>query len=150
MATTITFTDTVGAASLTNGKTSPGDRFANWVPLTRPVGATSVRQSDGAITMFLLRTDYGASFELRNIPIAAVSAVRNVEVADRLIAHLLKGGQCVVNTGDSGSASYSTCGLYPGTTPTLAQQSSGPLEYTLTLALINLAGSPAQMLCRYV
>ena len=29
MATTITFTDTVGSATLSNGKTAPLDRFAN-------------------------------------------------------------------------------------------------------------------------
>lgn len=99
--------------------------------------------------MFRLRTDYGASFELRHIPIASVGGVRNVEVADRLIAHLLGGGTCTVNTGDSGSASYTTCGLMPGTQPTLTQMNVATLEYSLSLSLINLAGSPAAMFCRY-
>lgn len=149
MATTITFTDTVGAATLKNGKTSPADRFANWVPMSRDVGDSAPRMSDGAITMFVYRTDYGASFELRNIPIAAVGGVRLVEVADRLIRHLLRGGQCAVNTGDSASSAYATCGLMPGTTPSLSQSNPKLLEYSLSLSLINLAGSPVAMVCRY-
>lgn len=149
MATTITFTDTVGAATLKNGKPSPADRFANWVPLSRDVGDSAPRMSDGAVSMFVYRTDYGCSFELRSIPVAAVSGVRLVEVADRLIKHLLRGGTCAVNTGDSASSSYATCGLMPGTTPSLVQSDAAHLEYTLSLSLINLAGSPVAMVCRY-
>ena len=149
MATTITFTDGTGAATLKNGKTSPADRFANWTQINRPVGAVSHRQSDGARSMFQLRTDYGATFELRMIPIAAVAGVRLVEVAARLAAHLQSGGTCTVNTGDSGSNSYTTCGLMPGTERLLAMADPRLLEYTLTLSLINLAGSPSAMVCRY-
>lgn len=150
MATQISFTDDVGAAVLTNGKTAPGDRFSNWVPMKRPVGDAAHRLSDQAMTRFRTSWQYGASFELRFIPIAASGGNRLVEIADRLIAHLLNGGTCAVNTGDSGSNSYATCGLMPGATPTLAQMSAGPLEYSLSLAVINLAGSPVQMVCRYV
>lgn len=149
MATTITFNDGA-AATLSNGKSAPADRFANWTQKTLPVGDSCHRLSDEALYMFRTSTRYGASFELRFIPIAAVGGVRLVEVADRLIAHLKGGGTCTVNTGDSGSNSYTTCGLWPGSEPSLIQQSSGPLEYSLTLALINLAGSPSAMICRYV
>lgn len=150
MATTITFTDAGGATTLKNGKPSPGDRFANWVPMSRPVGDAAFRLSDGAMTKIRIRTDYGASFELRNIPIAAVGGVRLVEIADRLVAHLMNGGTCAVNTGDSIASSYATCGLMPGTMPTLAQNDPALLEYTLSLSLINLAGSPIAMVVRYV
>lgn len=149
-AATITFTDVVGAATLKNGKTSPADRFANWTPTTRPIGASSNRQSDGARSMFTLRTDYGASFELRGIPVAAVSTVRLVEVAERLIAHLLRGGTCAVNTGDVSTSAYATCGLMPGAESQLSMSDPRLLEYTLSLSLINLAGSPVAMVCRYV
>lgn len=150
MATTITFTDDVGAATLTNGKAVPADRFANWTPMKRPIGDVAFRLSDEALTRIRTSWRYGASFELQNIPVAAVGGVRNVEVADRLIAHLLNGGTCAVNTGDTASTSYATCGLMPGSEPTLAQTNRGPIEYSLTLAVINLAGSPSQMFCRYV
>jgi hypothetical protein len=149
MATTITFTDSVGAATLKNGKTSPADRFANWTPMSRPVGDVGYSLATGAMTRVRVRTDYGASFELRNIPVATVSTVRLVEVADRLIAHLLNGGTCAVNTGDASSSAYATCGLMPGTSPSLQQSNSSLLEYDLSLSLINLAGSPVQMVCRY-
>jgi hypothetical protein len=149
MATTITFTDDVGAATLKNGKTSPGDRFANWVPMKRPIGDVSYRLSDQAMTRFRTSWQYGASFELRNIPMATISSVRLVEVADRYIAHLLNGGTCAVNTGDASSSAYATCGLMPGTTPSLTLTDPRLLEYALSVSLINLAGSPVQMVCRY-
>lgn len=147
MATTIVFNDGA-SATLKNGKTSPADRFANWVQMSRPVGDAVYRLSDGAMTRIALRTDYGAAFELRNIPVATVSSVRLVEVADRLILWLLKGNTCTINTGDSSSSSY-TAGLMPGTMPSLRQSNSGLLEYDLSLSVINLAGSPSAMVCRY-
>jgi hypothetical protein len=150
VATTIVFTDYIGAATLSNGKTAPGDRFGNWVPITRPYGESAARQSDGAITMFLFRADYGASFELSQIPVLTTGGVRLVDIADRLIAWLLLGGTCAVNTGDVGAASYPTCGLLPGTTPTLTMSDRKNLEYTLSLSLLNVAGSPVPMVCHYL
>lgn len=150
MATTISFTDGVGAATLSNGKPGRGAQFANWTPLTRPYGTSVTRLSDRATMMFKFGEDYGASFDLRSIPVAAVAGVRMVEVADRLIAWLLEGGTCSVATGDSVSSTYATCGIAPGTTPSLRPSNSTFLEYDLSLALINLAGSPVAMICRYV
>jgi hypothetical protein len=150
MATTITFTDTVGAATLSNGKTAPMDRFANWVPISRPVGDSAYRQSDRAMTRFTFGTDFGASFELRMIPIKTSGGLRLVEIADRLVFHLLNGGTCAVNTGDVDSSAYATCGLMPNTEPSLIQSNARLLEYTLSLSLINLAGSPVRMVCRYL
>lgn len=148
MSTTITFTDTVGAATLRNGKTSPADRFAGWTEMGSPVGDSAHRLSDAVLTMFRERDDFGASFELRMIPVAAVSGVRLVEVAARLKYHLLNGGSCTVNTGDTASSSY-TCGLYPGSSPSLTQSNPALLEYTLSLQVVNIAGSPVRMICRY-
>lgn len=149
MASTISFTDTVGAATLSNGKPGNGQRFANWVPVPTPIGPMGMRASDGAITRILLRAQYGCSFELRHIPIKAVSGVRLVEVAARLRYHLMNGGTCAVATGDASSSTYATCGLMPGTEPTLVQANPRTLEYTLSLSLVNLAGSPVAMICRY-
>lgn len=150
MATSLIFTDGIGAATLTNGKTSPGDRFSNWVPTTKPIGDGATRQSDGRLSVFVFRTDYGASFELTQIPIATTSGVRLVDIAARLIAWLLSGGTCAVNTGDVASAAYATCGLAPGTVPTLTLSDKRNLEYALSLALINVAGSPVAMTCNYL
>ena len=149
MSTSIMFTDGIGAATLTNGKPTPADRFTGWVTKSLPVGDSANRQSDGALTRLRYRTDYGASFSLTMIPVATTGGQRLVDIADRLIFWLLNGGTCTVNTGDAESNSYATCGLMPGTTPTLALSDKRNLEYTLTLDLINLAGSPVRMVCHY-
>jgi hypothetical protein len=149
MATTITFTDAIGAATLKNAKPVPGDRFANWVTMSKPIGDSANRQSDLALSMFRLTDSYGATFELTQIPVAAASGVRLVDVADRLIYWLLSGGSCAVNTGDVDGNAYASCGLMPGTTPALTMSDKRNLEYTLSLALVNLAGSPVRMVCHY-
>lgn len=149
MATSISFTDTIGAATLTNGKPFPGDRFANWTPLSRPFGESASRQSDGRITRFRLRDDFGASFELRGIPVRTTGALRLVDIADRLVYHLLNGGTCTVNTGDAESNSYATCSLMPETEPQLQLSDPQALEYTLSVSLLNVAGSPVRMVCHY-
>jgi hypothetical protein len=147
MATKIDFTDATGAATLTNGKTFPGDRFANWTPFINPVGDAAARLSDGALTMFRTRTDYGASFDVPMIPSTGASSA--LTVAMRLVAHLMSGGQCSVTTGDAAASVYATCGLRPGTMPDLKLTDKRTIEYTLSLSLINLAGSPVAMVCRY-
>lgn len=150
MATSIQFTDEIGAATLTNGKVSPADRFATWTPMKRHKGSPTKRDSDNALMLFRTSTIYGATFELQNIPMKSIGGVRNVDVADRLVAHLLGGGTCTVNTGDASSTVYATCGVYPDTEPSLQLTNRQLLEYSLTLALQNLAGSPVQMVCHYV
>lgn len=144
MATTITFDDG-SAATLDNGKPAPGDRFANWTPFPEPIGDSSARQSDAAITMFVFRTDYCVRFDLPHIPSTGASS--KLSIAHRLIAHLIKGGTCAVNTGDVASNSYATCALRPGSKPQLALTNKRTLEYTLSLELINRGG--AMMACRY-
>ena len=76
---------------------------------------------------------------------------RMVDVADRLAYHLENGGTCEVDTGDYDGNIYATCGLAPGATaspPVLSDKKN--LEYTLSLSLVNLAGSPARMRCHYL
>lgn len=146
----ITFTDAVGAATLRNNFPAPANRFSNWTPITRPFGDSVPRLSDGAITMFRTRTDYGASFDLVGIPVKALSGSTNlVAVADRLIAHLLNGGACNIACEDTPSSVYATCGLWPGSSPTLRLTNAKTLEYTLSAQVLNLAGSPVQMVAVY-
>lgn len=149
MSTSIVFTDAIGAATLTNGKPSPGDRLSNFVPDPQPIGDSVNRASDLALMMFKTADQYGCSFDLTQIPVATTGGLRLVEIAARLVYHLLNGGTCAVNTGDVSSSSYATCGLMPGTKPTLRLSDKTNLEYTLSLSLINLAASPVMMVCRY-
>lgn len=147
--TQITFTDSIGAATLTNGHPFPANRFADWTPRTRPIGESAVAQGTGATTLFVFRTDFGVTLELRHISSVKVAGVAAADIADRLIVHLLKGGTCSVETGDVDANTYATCGLMPGTTPELRLEDTTMLEFALSLSLINLAGSPVRMLCRY-
>lgn len=145
--TSITFTDGIGAATLTNGKPYPANRFSNWNPFSMPYGDRVTRQSDRTPTMFRLGSLYGASFELRMIPQRTSGGVRLVTIADRLRYHLLNGGSCTVNTGDTDTAIYTGCYVAPGVDPQLSMADPNQLEHTLTLSLINPAGT--RMVCHY-
>lgn len=146
----ISFTDSVGAATLTNDYPAPADRFGNWTPMTRPVGDSVTTLASGALVMVRHRTDYGAAFELAGIPVKASSGGANlVAIADRLVAHLLSGGTCSVATGDAGSHTYATCGLWPGSTPSLTLSDRTNLLWTFSVQVLNLAGSPVQMVAVY-
>lgn len=140
MATSIAFTDGTGAATLTNGKTAPADRFANWVPDVVSFGASESTLADGITHEVRLRTDYLASFELPLIPASSL------DVAIRLKLWLLAGNTCTVNTGDTSARSY-TARLAPGTVPEIVNADDRRLWYTLRLTVKN--GSAAPMLCTY-
>lgn len=60
----IVFTDTDGTWRLWNGKPWPASRFKSWTTESRPFGQSAARQSDGAVTMFRLRDDFGVTFEI--------------------------------------------------------------------------------------
>lgn len=147
MTASISFTDAIGAAVLTNGKPMPGGRFSAWTPNTVAVGDAAELQSTGARVMFKIRDDYTASFELRGIPCDSTSGL--LDIADRLTNWLESGGTCAVATGDAVGSTYATCGIAKGAKPTLKMSDPKNIEYTLTLALVNLAGTPVRMVCRY-
>ena len=141
----ITFNDGA-AATLDNGLTAiasgVGSRFANWTPFTRKHGAAATSLATGARSMFTFRTEYGATFELRDIPNTTLPVVL------RLKRHLEGGGTCTVNTGDGAAHSYATCGLAPDSAVGLSLADPANLLYTLSLSLINL-GAASDMLCEY-
>jgi hypothetical protein len=140
----ITFNDGT-SATLDNGLTATaggvGSRFASWVPFTRRVGERAVTLATGASFDFTFRIDYGATFQMRDLPNTTQS------VALRLIRHLQGGGTCTVTTGDAGSRVYTTCSIDPNGDVTLEFQDATFLTYSMSLSLINLGG--ADMLCLY-
>lgn len=140
----ITFNDGT-SATLDNGLTvtaaGAGSRFASWVPFTRRVGERAVTLATGASFDFTFRIDYGATFQMRDLPNTTQS------VAMRLIRHLQGGGTCTVTTGDAASRIYTNCGLDPEGNVSLEFQDATFLTYTMNLSLINLSG--ADMLCQY-
>lgn len=143
----ITFTDSTGAATLRNGMPAPADRFAAWTPLPEPIGDTAVLAGSGETVMFRRRLQQGATFELRKITAREVSGVRPLAIAARLRAHLMAGGRCTVYCEDLDAHVYE-CGMAPGQIPQLRQSNATPVEFTLSLGLINL-GDTAMMECYY-
>jgi hypothetical protein len=143
----LSFTDGIGAAQLDNGLTAVaggyGSHFVNWTSESTPIGPAKYALGTGARAMFTFRTDYTAEFELQEIPNA------NTAILDRLIAWLLGGGQCSVTCGDSTAAVYASCGLAEGNTPKKKLFSKQDMTWSLTLKLVNLAGSPVPMTAIY-
>ena len=143
----IVFDDGAGDTICRNAKTAPADRASNWVPANyRPIGDAAHMLADEARVVFAVRMQHGASFELRGIPMGD-EVDGPLDVAERLIAHLLNGGTCKLYLEDVLAASYLNCGIDPEVEPSLVQSDRTMLEYTLSLGLINLAGSP--MTCHY-
>ncbi len=140
----ITFNDG-SSATLDNGLTGVaagvGSRFATWTPFTRRIGERAVTLATGASFAFTFRIDYGASFEMRDLPNTTQS------VALRLIRHLQGGGTCTVTTDDAAARVYTACAMDPDGDVSLAFQDAAYLTYTMSLSLINLSG--ADMLCQY-
>jgi hypothetical protein len=138
--TSIAFTDELGAATLTNGKPVPADRFRNWTPDVDPIGPTVPALGTGILFHWNHRTDYLATLELHHIRPAQHA------VALRLKEYLQTGGTCTIATGDSAGNTY-TCRLAPGTTPTLRQTDPVNVEYVLSLAVKHTASAP--LVCLY-
>lgn len=140
------FTDAIGTVTLTNGLDTiaggVGSRFAGWVPFQRSVGATATSLGTGARTQFRFRVDYGASFQMTEIPNTTLPQVL------RLQAHLEGGGTVRVVTDDVAGRVYATCCLAPDAEVGLELTDRAELLYTLSLSLINL-GSQTPMLCEY-
>lgn len=140
--TSIDWTDETGAASLTNGKSRPGDRFSNWNPRSVPFGV-SVNTLAGDLIVFEDREDHSASFEIPGIPYASLDLML------RLQNHLEGGGTVQVTTGDSASRVYPTCSLAPGADVSIDLTDKVTVEYTVAFNLLNVAGSRVQMLAIY-
>lgn len=142
----IIFTDAAGAVTLDNGlgavAAGVAARFAAWTPFTRPIGHTRVALGTGARYMFAFRTDRGARFRVEELPALQLPVVL------RLMAHLENGGAVRVETDDSHGRTYASCGLAPETVPELTLEDRRRIQYTLSLALINL-GTTDDMLCEY-
>lgn len=141
----ITFTDAIGRVDFTNGYDTfaqgVASRFGNWTPFQRPIGAAATSLGTGARSLFRFRTDYGASFEMTEIP------ALNLAAALRLQAHLLDGGTVQVVTDDALGRVYDTCCLAPDADVGLSLADRTDLVYTMTFTLVNLGGTP--MLCDY-
>lgn len=141
----LVFTDSIGTAEVDNGysttATGVASRFSAWTPFQKPIGPAVTALGTGARYQFAFRTDYGASFEIRDIDVALLPKVL------RLMAHLEGGGTVRVDTGDAYERVYASCCLAPGAEVTLSQANATDLTYSVSMTLINLGATP--MLCDY-
>jgi hypothetical protein len=140
MASSLAFTDDLGAATLTNGYPAPGDRFAAWTPKSPLKAVEAETLADGTVHVFEFHAKYLATFELRYIP------QDQWRLAMRLIRHLNRGGEVTVNTGDAEDNVY-TCQKQMGTEPELGPPDPVTLRRTLKLTLRNT--EQADLLCTW-
>jgi hypothetical protein len=142
VATTITFNDG-----------SPGDAHQQQARAWRSLQQLEPRRLDlwreeeslgtGTLYTFSFRNEYLVTFELRQIPQSQMAIML------RLQRHLKSGGTIAVNTGDATSHSYPTCCLQKGADPSPRLSDPKNLEYSMTFALRNIAGSPVDFICQY-
>jgi hypothetical protein len=97
----------------------------------------------GQLYAFTFRSDYLVTFELAQIPVASLATML------RLQRHLTSGGTVSVNTGDASAHVYATCCLQKGGDPRPKLTDRKNMEYTMSFALRNVAGSPVDMICQY-
>lgn len=125
----ISWTDTIGAATLTNGKLSPADRFHTWTPSDDSVDAAGPSLRTGRLAGGKFRRDGLVSFELRAITGGSLPLLL------RLKLHLMKGGSVALASDNVLAARWATATLAPGTMPQVEFSDRTTLEYTLSVTL---------------
>lgn len=141
----LSWTDSLGAATLSNLKPDRGSRLADFRPISVGIGDVAHALGDNVRYTFKFSTRYGCTFAITQIP--------NSELAlmDRLALHLDDGGVVTLATEDSASRTYTTLQLVEGAElphPELTDKAL--LEYTMRFALFDARGSlSAPMLCVY-
>jgi hypothetical protein len=141
----VAFTDATGAATLSNGRPAPADRFADWQPLWQQIGPRRVAGATGDTYGFPLRTDHGARFRIPDLPAASL------DVAVRLKAYLegTDAPRVSVVTGDAAARTYSTCTLWPGSTVEISLADPAEQLYDVVLSVLDRQSSPGVMRCVY-
>jgi len=138
----ITFTDSIGSATLESDLDAPGNRTAGWTPLAQPIGPLVHALGTGIPEMWAHRVDYGASFSLPFLPDSCQA------VATRLIAHLKRAGSVRIETGDASNNAYDNCYIWPGSEPKLSERAQGSLRRTFTVSVLQ-PGATSPLVCLY-
>lgn len=142
MPATITWTDSIGAGTLT----ALGGRFNGWTPLPGLLADTAIRAGSGARDVFEIR-------EIRRVRLTCPFLNTDMATAERLVLHLLRGGTCSLNTADTTTPSplaYDDMGLAGETEPELSQLTSDTLDYALTATFEYVgSGTPSALPVKY-
>ncbi len=135
MASSIAFNDGV-AATLSNGRTPPFDRFWGVRPVSMAVADTDTILGTQRTVAFEFARVRGIYLEVRNIPNTSQ------DICDRLKLHLETGGAATLNTGD-GSHGPFTVALFPGTQVEVAEMDEVKMELAVRVTLMNTTlGTP--------
>ena len=116
---------------------TPASRLNAFEPSAKVVGQRRTLLGTGAPRVWAYRTDYVATFEIRDIP--------NSALADcvALSEHLQNGGVVTVTPDDTLAVSYDNCVLAPGAeAPTPKLTDPQAMRYRLEFTLLNLDGTP--------
>jgi hypothetical protein len=131
---TITFTDAAGAASISNGRSAPGNRLSSWTPTMNKVADRRFALGSGIAFEYVFREDFLASFTLEGLP------ATELEKVSRLVRHAQAGNTFVINTMDNSARSY-TVRLAEGSDIEVSMTDRTFLEYSLSMSVAN-ANSP--------
>lgn len=138
----LSWTDSVGSASLDNSEPEPSSRFASWTVLADDMADSAEGLGDGVVYAFTFGARYGATFTLPYIPNASQALLARFE------RHAKNGGVFTVTTDDAASRVYATCQVPKGAT--IDKQYDPVLRvWALTLTVRNVAPAPTEMLCLY-
>jgi hypothetical protein len=132
----ISFNDGSGTTTIT----SLTPRLGNWTPLVTPIGPNAVALGSGVAEQWTFRADYGASFEMANVPASSLADLQ------RLRLWLVNGGTMTVNTNDLTANSYTVQLKEASTTPSWTLDRA-LLEYTVSFEVVNTSAAP--MTCVY-
>lgn len=140
---TITFTDSGGAVTFSNGKSGPGSRFSMWTPDIVRVSDRRYGLGTGIAYEYLFREDFVAKFTIEHIPLS------QLENAARFKRWALQGNTFTVNTQDKSSRTY-TCRLMEGATLELQMTDRVFLEYSLDVAVMSASSPTVFLKCEYL
>lgn len=133
---TIAFTDTTGAAVLSNGRTGVFSRFWGVRPVSQSVGPKDTILGTQRVVAFEFARVRGVYLEIRRIPNSAA------DVCDRFKLHMETGGSATLNTGDGTHGPY-TVSLMPGTEVEVAEMDERKMELVVRVTMMNTTlGTP--------
>jgi hypothetical protein len=139
----ITFTDSVGAVTLSNGRTAPGNRFSGWTPTVSRVADRRFALGTGVPYEYLFREDFLASFSIEGLP------ATQLENVARFTRHAQQGNTFTVNTTDNSSRTY-TCILAEGADVGLSMTDPTFVEYRMEVTVSNASSPKVFMVCEYL
>lgn len=120
-------------------------RFSGWTPFTVDVGDRAAQMSTGRITAaFIYHTQYGVTFEHRNLSVNGPSAVNTVAVAQRFIRWASNGGLFLVYPEDDVGSDTAGRNSFAPTPPILTLADPRQMLYTLQVTAVSVSATPWQ------